>query len=199
MSQDKEKSALLRDERLNALKRLAVIEVINRQQLTDLENEFGALKTGRPLTEKDLDAEPQADYWPRLEPIGASADVRLSSLKAQLDQVFGAWTQALLNDLADPVIQANFDLLKPAQKKLIQAFVTSKQLPDEISKDFLDALQQALSGLTKLSLDLGGLRTALFPDGSPATPEEVRRRMGEYLDQLLKGRDPAKVRIVVPN
>jgi hypothetical protein len=197
LSQDKEKSALLRDERLNALKRLAVIEVINRQQLTDLENEFGALKTGRPLTEKDLDAEPQVDYWPRLEPIGASADVRLSNLKAQLDQVFGAWTQALLNDLADPVIQANFDLLKPAQKKLIQAFVTSKQLPDEISKDFLDALQQALSGLTKLSLDLGGLRTALFPDGSPATPEEVRRRMGEYLDQLLKGRDPAKVRIVV--
>jgi hypothetical protein len=174
-----------------------VIEVINRQQLTDLENEFGALKTGRPLTDKDLDGEPQADYWPRLEPTSVSAETRLSQLKSQLETVYSAWTQALLSDLADPVIQANFELLKPAQKKMIQEFVAAKQLPDEISKEFLDALQHALSGLTKLNFDLSGLRAALFPDGSPATPDEVRRRMGEYLDQLLKGRDPAKVRIVV--
>lgn len=197
LSQDKEKSSLLRDERLTALRRLAVIEVINRQQLTDLENEFGALKTGRPLTEKDLESEPQVDYWPRMEPAAVSAETRLNQLKAQLETVYSAWTQALLSDLADPVIQANFDLLKPAQKKMIQGFVSAKQLPDEISKEFLEALQQALSGLTKLTFDLSGLRAALFPDGSPATPDEVRRRMGEYLDHLLKGRDPAKVRIVV--
>lgn len=197
LTQDKEKSAILRDERLAALRRLAVIEVINRQQLTDLENEFGALKTGRPLTEKDLEGEPQVDYWPRLEPTVVSAETRLNQLKSLLETVYSAWTQALLSDLADPVIQANFDLLKLAQKKMIQGFVSKKELPEEISKEFLEALQQALSGLTKLSFDLSGLRAALFPDGSPATPDEVRRRMGEYLDKLLKGRDPAKVRIVV--
>lgn len=197
IAQDKEKAAIMKDERLIALRRLAVIEVIHRQQLTDLESELGALKTGRALTEKDLEVEPQADYWPRMEPTTISAEVRLANLKTQLDTVYSKWTHALLSDLADPATQANIDLLKPSQKKMVREFVSAKQLPDEITKDFLDALQQALSSLTKITLDLAALRTAIFPDGSPATPEEVRRRVSEYLDALLKGRDAAKVRIVV--
>ena len=49
----------------------------------------------------------------------------------------------------------------------------------------------------KLTLDVGALKTALFPDGSPATPEEFRRRLHEHLETLLKGRDEKKVRIVL--
>ena len=139
----------------------------------------------------------RSDYWPRMEPTTISAEVRLANLKTQLDTVYAKWTHALLSDLADPATQATIDLLKPSQKKMVREFVSAKQLPDVISKDFLDALQQALSSLTKITLDLAALRTAIFPDGSPATPEEVRRRVSEYLDVLLKGRDAAKVRIVV--
>jgi len=80
---------------------------------------------------------------------------------------------------------------------MLQDFTASKRLPDEIGKDFLEALQQALSGLTKIAFDLPGLKSSLFPDGSPATPEEVRKRMNEFLDKLLKGRDASKVRIVL--
>ena len=33
--------------------------------------------------------------------------------------------------------------------------------------------------------------------GGPATPAEMRKRFEEYLDRLTKGKDPAKVRIVM--
>ena len=56
---------------------------------------------------------------------------------------------------------------------------------------------QALSGLAKIDLNLQELKTALFPDGSPATPDEVRKRMGEFIDRLLKDREASKVRIVI--
>jgi len=33
--------------------------------------------------------------------------------------------------------------------------------------------------------------------GSPATPAEMRKRFEEYLDQLTKGKEPQKVRIIL--
>jgi hypothetical protein len=121
----------------------------------------------------------------------------LAALKSDLDRIHKSWTKSLLNDLADPVIQSHFDLLKPAQKKMLKDFTAEKELPDDISQEFLAAIQQALSGLAKLSVRLDDLKKILFPDGSPATPAEFKQRFGDYLEQLLKGRDAAKVRLVI--
>lgn len=40
-------------------------------------------------------------------------------------------------------------------------------------------------------------RAALLSGGSPVTPAEMKQRFEEYLDQLTKGKEPGKVRIVV--
>jgi succinate dehydrogenase flavin-adding protein (antitoxin of CptAB toxin-antitoxin module) len=132
-----------------------------------------------------------------MEDSSISAEARLNNLKSELDKIHKGWTKTLLNDLADPVIQNHFDLLKSAQKKLLKAFMDEKELPDEISQEFLAAIQQALSGLSKLPVSIESLKKILFPDGSPATPVEFKQRFNDYLDQLLKGRDAAKVRLVI--
>ena len=80
---------------------------------------------------------------------------------------------------------------------MLKDFMSEKELPDDISQEFLAALQQALSGLAKLPVRLDDLKKILFPDGSPATPAEFKQRFGDYLEQLLKGRDAAKVRLVI--
>jgi hypothetical protein len=121
----------------------------------------------------------------------------LAALKSDLDRVHKSWTKNLLNDLGDPVVQSQLDLLKPAQKGLLRDFMTAKELPDEISQEFLATLQSALSGLVKLPVRLDELKKALFPDGSPATPAEFKQRFTDYLDKLLKSRDANKVRLVM--
>ncbi len=80
---------------------------------------------------------------------------------------------------------------------MLKDFMAEKELPDDISQEFLDALRQALSGLAKLPVRLDDLKTILFPDGSPATPAEFKERFAKYLDHLIKGRDAAKVRLVI--
>ena len=75
--------------------------------------------------------------------------------------------------------------------------MAEKELPDDISQEFLEALRQALSGLAKLPVRLDDLKKILFPDGSPATPAEFKERFNAYLEQILKGRDAAKVRLVI--
>jgi hypothetical protein len=197
IAQDKDKNAMLQDFRLKNLRRLATIETINRQQLTEFDRQLERLKTGAALTEKDLETEPKADFWPSMEDVSVSAETRLQNLKGELEKIYKSWSNALLNDLADPVIQSHFDLLKAGQKKLLGDFTAAKELPDEITQEFLAAIQQALSGLSKVQVQIDELRSKLFPDGSPATPDEFRKRFNEYVEQLLKGRDAAKVRIVI--
>jgi len=54
-----------------------------------------------------------------------------------------------------------------------------------------------LSGLQKVPIKIADLRAALLSGGSPVTPAEMKQRFEDYLDQLTKGKEPGKVRIVL--
>jgi hypothetical protein len=58
-------------------------------------------------------------------------------------------------------------------------------------------LQEVLSGLSKVPIRLDDLRSALFPDGSPTTPAELKGRFEQFVSGLLKGKDAAKTRIIL--
>lgn len=79
----------------------------------------------------------------------------------------------------------------------MECFLKKRVLPDNIDQDFIHALQEVLAGLTKVSVKITDLRDALLSGGSPATPEEIRKRLNEYLDALTKGKEPDKIRIVL--
>jgi len=197
--QDKQKAALLSDFRMDHLRQLAGIPSINRSQLIEIQDELGRLKTGENLTANDLASTPTAgDFFPAMEKSGdISADQRLRNLKDKLESVHTSWTKALLNDLDDPVIQDHLDLLKPAERKLVDEFRKAKELPDPLPPKFVAALQQALSGLSRVPVSTGKLFGALFPGGTPATVEEVKERFTAFADDLVKGQDRSKVRLVL--
>lgn len=114
-----------------------------------------------------------------------------------LDTLSSDWTRALLANLEDPTTKGNLALLKPAQGKVIEAFLKSRTLPDDLSNAFIQAVQEVLSGLQKVVVTGADLRTALLAGGSPVTPVELRKRFDDYLAGLAKGKDPARVRIVI--
>ena len=71
-----------------------------------------------------------------------------------------------------------------------------KQL-DDLDQDFIHALGEVLSGLQKVPVKIADLLAALLSGGSPVTPAEMKQRFEDYLDQLTKGKEPGKVRIVL--
>ncbi|MEJ5187989.1 MAG: DUF6079 family protein [Breznakiellaceae bacterium] len=197
--EDKHKKALLADERIKVLQKLSTIDLLPRQQLVDFQHRLGELKTCFALTEQDLHAGPvcpHCGFRPNQESVGASAASRLNALEAELDAILAAWTKTLLDNLQDPITQSNLNLLKEDQRKTIESFIKSKGLPDAVDQDFIRALQEVLSGLIKISVQMTDLRDALG-GGAPATPEELRKRFDAYLETLIKGKEPAKVRIVL--
>jgi hypothetical protein len=108
-----------------------------------------------------------------------------------------SWTSTLLGNLEDPITQANMDLLKVDDREPLEAFIKSKDLPVPLDTNFVHALKEVLSGLVKVSVKAQELQKALQIESGPATPAEIKKRFNDFIDQLAKGKDQAKVRIVM--
>ena len=200
LDEDRRKTGLIGDERLKLLQRLSTIELMPRQHLTDFQNRLIALKSCFALTEQEMNACPvcpDCSYKPAAEPPAAPVDALLDGLDDELDDLVANWTQTLLTNLGDPATKGNLGLLKPEPKKLVNDFIKRRSLPDEFGQDFIHALGEVLSGLEKVPVKTADLRAALLSGGSPATPAEMKKRFEEYLDELTRGKEPGKVRIVL--
>ena len=201
VNEDKRKAKLSVDERLKILQKLSTIELMPRQHLADFQNRLAGLKSCFALTEQELDASPvcpHCGYKPAAESLAAPAAAVLDGLDTELDKMVENWTKTLLTNLDDPTTKNRINkALSAKQKKVVDAFLKAKLLPEDIGHDFLDAVKEALTDLALLTVKLTDLQAALVKGGSPATPAEMRKRFEEYLDQLTKGKEPGKVRIVL--
>jgi len=201
VTEDKTKAALRKDGRLVALRALAGISLMPTSQLTVFEDRLDNLKSCYQLSESELVASsfcPHCSYKPANEtlPFGQAANA-LTQLDEELERLYAGWQQTLVDNLDDPIIRANLDLLKAAARKLIESFVTSGKLPDPVPPEFVTAVQEALSGLVKETVTTDEIRAALLAGGSPANPDELRRRFETLLNGRCKGKDATKLRFVV--
>jgi hypothetical protein len=200
VNEDRRKVQLMSERRLKALQELATIELMPRQQLVELQNRLANLKSCFTLTEHDLDATPvcpHCGFRPASEATSAAAGRALDGLDDAMERMVDDWTQTLLANLEDPTIVASLALLRPEARRQVEAFISSRSLPDPLDAELVLALQEALSGLARVAVSLEDLRAALLAGGSPATPEEMKKRFESYLDQLTRGQELGKVRIVL--
>ena len=200
VNEDKRKKKLLSDERVDTLSKLATIELMPRQQLADFKNELAELKSCFTLTEDEIQTSPicpYCGYQPIAEPAGISAKAYLEGVEDRLASMLRAWTQTLLANLEDPTIQGNLGLLKPPSRKLITTFVEYGELSEKLSDAFIKALQDVLSGLAKVTVSQVDLFAALVEGGIPATPSELRNRFDAFLEEMTKGKEIDKVRIIL--
>lgn len=196
---DKRKQALLRDTQFVQLRALATIPTMNVTQLTEIQDEFGKLKTGDNITREDLESNPVAGdfYQLNVGKDGASAEQRLTNLEQRIEDTHNAWTNALLNEFEDPVTQDNLKLIDAKARKQLEAFMADKELPIDLDADFIKAVQQALSGLSRVVISPKAIEAALFPSGAATTIDDFKERFTTYLDGLVKGQDRGKVRLVL--
>ena len=200
VNDDKRKAALMGDQRLQTLLKLAGIDLMPRQQLTDYQNRLVALKSCFALTEHNLDNTPvcpHCGFRPSIEVGAVFGSQVIEQMDSELDTLVTNWTSTIIGNLEDPITQANMDLLKVDDREPLEEFIKSKELPDSLNPNFVHALKEVLSGLVKVSVNTKELQKALQIESGPATPAEIKKRFDDYIDRLTKGKDPAKVRIVL--
>lgn len=201
VAEDKAKTSLRKDSRLANLRTLAGISLMPTSQLSAFDQRLDSLKSCHQLTESELNASPycpHCSFKPANEQLqlGVAASA-LAQLDDELDQLLANWQQTLLDNLEDPTIQANLELLKASARELIESFVVSRTLSEPVTPAFVSAVQEALSGLEKITVSGTDIKQALLSGGSPATPDDLRKRFEALLSDRCKGKDASKLRFVV--
>jgi hypothetical protein len=122
---------------------------------------------------------------------------RLHKLDDDLDELLANWQQTLLENLEDPFTQDSLGLLPPASQKADRRLpdLTQAARPDD--QEFANAVQEALSGLEKIAVKGDEIKQALLQGGSPATPDELRKRFDAFMNERCKGKDATKLRFVI--
>ncbi len=196
--QDETKMSLLGDGRLKNLDAIAPILRTNNQ-IIEIKEQLNRLKPCYSLTKQDLEKSPVCPFCafkPAIEVLAAPAAAILESIDDKLDEVLESWTQRLLQELEDPIVQNNIELLPDKHRKIINDFLSQRELPDKVSSEFVDACNQALAGLIRVHVNREELVKALMGEGGPVTVDELSQRLEKYISELIRGNDPAKVRIV---
>lgn len=201
VAEDKTRNALRKDDRLLALRVLAGVSLTPTSQLTAFEEALNGLKSCSSLDEPTLVTAPvcpHCQFRPSAEQLELiPAANRLHKLDDDLDELLANWQQTLLENLEDPFTQDSLGLLPPASKKLIDAFLTSRKLPDPMTIEFANAVQEALSGLEKIAVKGDEIKQALLQGGSPATPDDLRKRFDTFMNERCKGKDATRLRFVI--
>ncbi|WP_445630201.1 DUF6079 family protein [Nostoc sp. DSM 114167] len=194
------KTQLLQDVRSQSLQKLTTIDLMPASQFREWQDNLASLKTCAVLTEQELQATaicPHCQFKPATEAIEIPASSELAEIETELEQILANWTQTLLANLEDPTTRENLNLLKPERRKLVDDFLALRTLPSPVTNEFISAVQEVLSGLQKIVVKTQDLQKALLAGGSPCNIQEMRKRFEDYLNQLTKGKDSGKVRIVV--
>ena len=66
-----------------------------------------------------------------------------------------------------------------------------------LDSNFVHAVKKVLSGLVKVTVKAHELQQSFRSKAARLTPAEMKKRFEKYIDQLTRGKDPAKVRIVL--
>lgn len=201
VSEEKTKTSLRKDPRLVTMRALAGISLMPTGQLTAFDDKLDKLKSCASLVESELASSPVCPHC-GFRPANEQGDLLpaanvLKALDDELDRLLEGWRQTLIDNLEDPIIQANFELLKAMQRDLINGFLTSKTLPDPVTPEFVAAVQEALSGLEKIVVTGDDIKKALLTGGSPATPDDLRKRFESLLNERCKGKSASRLRFVV--
>ncbi len=199
-SDESKRTRITRDHRLDTLRALVTIDLLNKTELTDFQGELASLKECSKLTEADLANQPtcpHCGFRPESEKVDVSASQRLDQFDQRLDTILTSWTQNLYWNLKDPTVAASLDLLAPQKRSLVDDFVKERILPDPVDQAFVAAVSEALKGLQKVVLTGEHIREALLKGGSPTGVDDLAARFKTLLDEATKGMEKSKVRVVI--
>ncbi|MCH8535025.1 MAG: DUF6079 family protein [Flavobacteriaceae bacterium] len=121
--------------------------------------------------------------------------VSVQTCKKELTELLETWKQTLKDTLEDPMVKKNMSLLDPAQAKLLKDFESDTL---KLQKDNVLAIRNAImslhKGLEKIELSLDGMKATF---NKPLTPDEAVEAFKAYVDNISKGKERDKIRIIL--
>jgi hypothetical protein len=119
----------------------------------------------------------------------------IKQAKEELTNLLDNWEQTLKDTLEDPMVKKNKSLLDANQIALLDNFESDKIM---LSKDnaigIRNTIMSLYQGLEKIELSIEGMKETF---NKPLTPDEAITAFKVYIDQMAKGKERDKIRIIL--
>ncbi|MGO3812892.1 DUF6079 family protein, partial [Mesonia sp.] len=124
-----------------------------------------------------------------------NAIASVKECKTNLHELLSQWEEILKNTLEDPMVKKNRSLLEPEQNNLLKSFESGEtQLKKDNALAIRNAIMSLQKGLTKIELSWDDMKVAFT---KPLTPEAASEVFKDYIDQLARGKEREKIRIIL--
>lgn len=199
--QDAIKQQLTTDPRWARMRALSKISLLSGQKLQKLKDELSGVVTCYQLQLTELQSNPSCSHC-GFDPASMmhnadKASVTLDRVKQEFDLLCKTWVETLLSNLDTDDARHHLALISVEERNEIKEFLRTRSLPEPMTAKFIDAVENTLQGLEVLNVDGGDYLLALTQPGMPCTADELERRIREFLQQQLEGKDRNKIRIQI--
>ena len=120
--------------------------------------------------------------------------ITVNQAKDELDMLLEQWEESLKETLDDPMVKQNMNLLEDKTAEILRDFKDGKII---LTKDNAVIIRNAImtlhKGLEKIEIDADNLKEAF---NKPLTPDEAIEAFKDYINNLTKGKERDKVRIL---
>ncbi len=196
---DDRKRTLTQDVRWRRLLTLKGVYILPGRAFEKLSDAFKSLRACPNLTLSDLADHtecPHCGFDPRGEKQVAPAAEALEMLAHDLETLHAEWLSRLRQELAKPEMTANVHLLKTQLREAIVAFMQG-ETPDAFSLSLIEGMNDALTGLDKVTLEGTDFFLALSKGGMPCSVDELYQRLEKLLAEKIGDKNRNKVRIQI--
>jgi len=119
----------------------------------------------------------------------------VKQLKTDLEEMLDQWTVTLKDTLDDPMVKKKWNLLDDSSQKLLSDFKTGTvALAKDNALRICNAIMDLHKGLEKVELSIENMKTTF---NKPLTPDEAIEAFKAYIDQITKGKERDKIRIIL--
>nr|MDA3907005.1 DUF6079 family protein [Bacteroidales bacterium] len=119
----------------------------------------------------------------------------VKQLKSDLNDLVEQWIDTLKETLDDPMVKKKIDLLDKSLQKLLSDFKVGKISLDKVNALHIrNAIMDLHKGLEKVEVSIEGMKSSF---NKPLTPDESIEAFKAYIDQVTKGKERDKIRIIL--
>ena len=199
--QDALKRQLTSDPRWAQMRALSRLSLLPTKQLKDLQDRLGAVETCPNLQPVELKSHPHCPHCgfnPVAVPFGeGKASTRLELVSKDFEALCKNWVEVLCANLQTEEAVHHLKLVDAVEREAVEEFLRTRQLPEPLTERFLSGVENTLQGLEVLVIDGGEYLMELTRPGMPCTPDELEKRIREFLQKNLEGKDRRKIRIQI--
>jgi len=170
------------------------VDILNKTEYENWINRIASLKEAKQsVTKASIKEDPYHDFNPR--EFYDKSTWSISDLTTQLEEILEKWTIAMRSIFKDPSVKANIDMLDADSKSIVTAFKDGTENLSVTNATKIRTLIMELSkGFDRIEIDP---KDFLPVFAKPMTVDETREAFNTYLDDICKGKERSKIRIVL--